>query len=406
MIYETRDYQEGGIVKGVYFFNHDTESSALIVAPTGSGKSLYIANIADRLSGDVLVLQPSKEILEQNYAKFVHYGGHAGVYSASAGRKDIARVTFATPVSVKNALSKFSHITQVIIDECHLMSDPKSGIMKDILDSLNNPKILGLTATPFRMSYVMGGSMLKFLTRTNPKMFNKLIHYTQIDELNKRGYLSKLRYFNVHKGFDRSKLKVNSTGSDFDEGSLREYYDTINFKHDIVDIVKRINAQGRRVLCFTSFVSDAEYVSRQLPNSAFVCGKTKQKDRDRIINDFRNNKLDSLINVGVALVGFDDPELPAIVGARPTRSLALYSQLVGRGSRIHPNKEDCWIVDMVQNHAAFGSVENLRVEMEGKHNNLPYIKGSKGKLTGVLLPNSDNYSPEKTEFQEKIYSLR
>jgi len=410
MAFKLRDYQEEAVQKAVYFFNHDKESSALIVAPTAAGKSLYVANICDRLLGHVLVLQPNKEILEQNYEKFTSYGGHAGIFSASAGRKDVSRVTFATAGSVKNAINKFLHVKQVIIDEAHLQTNPKQGMMKDILDKIGGgekPKVLGLTATPFRMYPVMGGSMLKFLTRTHPKMFSKLIHYVQISELKKRGYLAELKYYNVLKGFDRNQIKVNSTGSDFDEESLKEYYDTINFKHDIVDIVNRINKQGRRVLCFTSFVSDAEYVAAHLRNSAVVHGKTKKKERERIVDAFKSGKLDSVINVGVLTTGFDDPQLQAIVGARPTRSLALYYQMTGRGFRIHPDKEDCWVVDMVNNFGVFGRVEDLKVEFEGKYKNLPMITGKGGKkLTGVLLSNNENMSLEKKEYQEKLYGFR
>lgn len=395
MKFTPRPYQKEAIDKGTYFFNHTKGKSALIVAPTAAGKSIYVAGIADKLSGKVLVLQPQKEILEQNYEKFTNMGGHAGIFSASAGRKDISRVTYATPGTVSGQLERFLDVKQVIIDECHLHSSMSSGRLKDIITALPNPKVLGLTATPFRMHSVMGGSMLKMLTRTRPKMFDELIHWTQIGDLLQQGYLAKLNYYRMCKGFDRRKIKVNSTGSDFEERSLKEYYKTIHFIHEIVDVVSRINKVGRQVLCFTSFVQDAhdvsEYLNRMGYASAVVSGKTKKKDREEIIRDFKSGRINSVINVGTLTTGFDYPELDCVVIARPMRSLSLYYQITGRVMRPHPNKEDGWVVDLCGNFEVFGRVEDLRVEFEKGKQNLPYIAGSGGKkLTGVLLHADEN----------------
>jgi len=412
MKYKLRDYQQRASDKGVYFFNHDKkDKSAIIVVPSAGGKSLVIADVCNRLLGHVLVLQPSKEILEQNYEKFTSYGGHAGIFSASVGRKDISRVTFATPASVKNYLSKFSHISQVIVDECHLGSAAKGNTQfKTILKSLNDPKVLGFTATPFRLFSVMGGSMVKILSRTHPKIYNKIIDYTQIGELRKRGFLSELKYYRLVKGFDRRKIKVNSTGSDFDEESLKDYYKSIDFVHETAKIVERVNKAGRQVLCFTSFVADAEYVAEILNRKGFssvvVHGKTKKKLRGEILDDFANGKYQSVINVGTLTTGYDYPELGAVLIARPMRSLSLYMQIVCRGSRIHPDKEDCWIIDCCGNFETFGRIEDIELKMEGKYNNLPYLTGTNGKLTGVLLANNENMSQEKKEYQEKLYGFR
>jgi len=308
MKYKLRDYQQRASDKAVYFFNHDKkDKSAIIVVPSAGGKSLVIADTCNRLLGHVLVLQPSKEILEQNYEKFISYGGHAGIFSASVGRKDISRVTFATPASVKNHLSKFSHVSQVIVDECHLGGEARGKTQfKTILNALDNPKVLGFTATPFRLYPVLGGSMVKILSRTHPRIYNKIIDYTQIGELRKRGFLSELKYYRLVKGFDRRKIKVNSTGSDFDEESLKDYYKSIDFVHETAKIVERVNNAGRQVLCFTSFVADAEYVAEILNRKGFssvvVHGKTKKKLRGEILDDFASGKYQSVINVGTLCV--------------------------------------------------------------------------------------------------------
>ena len=150
MIYKLRDYQQQASDAAIRFFK-DTKSkkNAIMVLPTGSGKSLIIADIAARLNGYVLVFQPSREILEQNFKKLCSYGVmDCSVYSASLNSKDVSRITFATIGSVINHPELFTHFNYVIIDECHLVN-PKQGMYNEFL-TMRKCKILGLTATPYQ----------------------------------------------------------------------------------------------------------------------------------------------------------------------------------------------------------------------------------------------------------------
>ena len=102
-MYQLRDYQKESVNAAVRFFENGYRRNGIIVLPTGAGKSLVIANIAYRLDAPVLVFQPSKEILEQNYAKLCAYGEmNAGIFSASFNRREVRKITFATIGSVKN----------------------------------------------------------------------------------------------------------------------------------------------------------------------------------------------------------------------------------------------------------------------------------------------------------------
>jgi DNA repair protein RadD len=379
-------YQEEAISSGVDFFQKSRHKSELQVICTAGGKSVVCAIMCERLEGSVLVLQPTKEILVQNYNKFIASGGHAGIYSASVGRKDISRVTFATLGSIHKKAEYFKHFRQIIIDEAHLNSDAKGGMLVDFLSELNDPKVLGMTATPYRLYQTMQGPMLKFITRTKPKIFQKLGYYVQMETIKDMGKLADLKYYSVHKGFNRKAIKLNSTGSDFSEDSMRQYYDTINFKHDVLDIVRRVNKQGRGVLCFMPFVADAEYISSNLEHSATVHGKTPKKERERIEKAFKAGRLKSVINCNCFSVGFDYPELDAVVIAKPMRSLSVYTQMVGRAIRqpIGKPTKEAWVIDCCQNLNFFGKVEDIRVDMDSL--GLPCITGSGGRLlTGVPL---------------------
>lgn len=390
MIYKLRDYQQQASDAAIRFFK-DTKSqkNAIMVLPTGSGKSLIIADIAARLNGYVLVFQPSREILEQNFKKLCSYGVmDCSVYSASLNSKDVSRITFATIGSVINHPELFTHFNYVIIDECHLVN-PKEGMYKEFLTMLKC-KILGLTATPYRLSSSRDfGSMLKFITRTRPCVFSDVIYHVQISTLLDMGYLAKLNYYQMNPvGWNELNLKVNTTGADYTDKSVVREYERIDFYGFLVSIVRRLmnpKSGGKRkgILVFTRFLKEAQRLTQSVPGTAIVSGDTPKKEREEILEAFKSGRIPVVANVGVLTTGFDYPELDTIVMARPTMSLALWYQIVGRAIRPHPDKEAGWIVDLCGNIKRFGEVKDLRLVNGG---NGKWAVWSKGRqLTNVWL---------------------
>ena len=117
MSFSPRPYQQAAIEKSINFFSDNKDkTNAFVILPTGSGKSVVIANIAMQLDGKTIVFQPSKEILEQNVKKFASYGYRCGIYSASAGSKFIDKITFATIGSVAKKHHLFKDVKHIIID--------------------------------------------------------------------------------------------------------------------------------------------------------------------------------------------------------------------------------------------------------------------------------------------------
>lgn len=382
-MYELRDYQKRAVNKCVEYLKDKTKKEhGIAVLPTGSGKSLVISGIVNELDGKVLVLQPSKEILEQNFAKYISYGNSASIYSASVGQKEVGDVTFATIGSIINT-SHFNDFNYIIIDECHLVN-AKGGMYNDLIRRMNNVRCLGLTATPYRLSTSGMGSMLKFITRTRPRIFSNVVSVVQTKELFDAGYLSKLNYYEI-KGFEGRNVKLNSTGAEYDDTALRKYLTSIKFDDSVLGVVKRLmNVNRKGILVFTRFIQESQYIKANIGDGCeVVTGDTSKKERERILNDFKSGKIKVVCNVGVLTTGFDYPELDTVVLARPTRSLALYYQMVGRGIRPHQDKECAWIVDMVGLSSEFGKVEDLNLELSG--GKYWQIK-SKGKpLTNVFL---------------------
>lgn len=365
---QLRDYQKAASDKAVAFLlNPKIKHNGLIVIPTGGGKSWIIADIANKVNDNVLIFCPNKEILVQNYEKMVKICPFdCAVYSASVGQKQIAKITFATIGSAINHKEQFSHFKYVLVDEAHLCN-PKEGMYKEFFQSIKC-KIIGLSATPYRLSSSRDfGSMLKFITRTRPCIFSEVIYQVQISTLLDMGYLAKLDYYAMNPiGWNELNLKVNTKGADYTDKSVVKEYERIDFYGFLVSIVQRLlnpksGVKRKGILVFTRFLKEAERLTWSIPGTAIVSGETPKKERERVLEAFNAGEIPVVANVGVLTTGFDYPELDTIVMARPTMSLALWYQIVGRAIRPHPSKKAGWIVDLCGNIKRFGEVKDLRL---------------------------------------------
>lgn len=391
MKYVLRDYQRNASNAAVKLFKQEKAGNGLLILPTGAGKSLVIADIASKLDGPLLILNPQKEILEQNFAKLQSYGcWDASIYSASVGCKDINRITFATIGSVMNHMEDFAHFKNVMIDECHNVNS-KAGQYKQFIEA-EKRRVVGLTATPYRLCSYLGGSTLKFLTRTRPRIFSDVLYYCQISELLSKGYLADLHYYDC-TAIDMSRVSSNSTGADFDEKSLKEEMLRCGFSDKLTSTTMRVlkpkNGIPRKgVLVFTRFIDEAESLVKKLCSTgvkaAIVTGETPKKEREAILEEFKAGVIKVVANVGTLTTGFDYPELDTVILGRPTKSLALYYQMVGRA--IRPSKgKDGWVVDLCGNYKRFGNVADLEIGLEAP-NSTRWCITSKGKqLTNVLF---------------------
>lgn len=381
MTYTLRSYQQEAVDRSIAFLSSNGNQNGIIVLPTGAGKSLVIAGISKALGEPVLIFQPRKEILEQNREKLHAYGIPCAVYSASFNSRHIGDVTLATIGSVRNTPEIFEHFPYVMIDECHLVN-AKAGMYKTFLEALPS-KILGLTATPYRLASNSYGSILRFLTRTRPKIFHQVIYYAQIYDLLKAGYLAKMKYYDV-KAVKIKQLTINSTGADFTDRSVKQHYQEIDFADKLLNTVRRLVKAGRQhILVFTRFTAEADSLVRSLDvPAAIVTAKTPKRERARIIAQFKSGEIQVVANVGILTIGFDFPALDTIVLARPTRSLALYYQMIGRGIRPYPDK-DGWVIDLCETVQQFGHVRDLWMTAPARNRSLWHIESRGKQLTNV-----------------------
>lgn len=353
-MYQLRPYQRESVEATLRHFKTNRDP-ALLVLPTGAGKSLVIAELARIAKGRVLVLAHVKELVEQNHAKYETYGLKAGIYSAGLDRKDQhEKVTFGSIQSVARASDQLiQHFSLLIIDECHRVSIDNNTQYAKLIHKLQaiNPSIciLGLTATPYRLGL---GWIYQFnhrgLMRTRePRFFKRCI------------YDLSLRYM-IQNGFLTPPIKIDSPVASYDFSALKLKGDryTLNEVESVLKDQERITpsiiqnivemAKGRQgVMIFTSSVRHAEEILSYLPKTEaqLVVGDTPTIERDRTIQDFKDKKLKYLVNVSVLTTGFDAPHVDLIAILRPTESVALYQQIIGRGLRLSPGKEDCLVLD-------------------------------------------------------------
>jgi len=342
----------------------------IVVLPTGSGKSLIIAEIARWLNQPVLILQPSVEILRQNKEKLLMLvdKNEVGVYSASAGEKTIKTYTLATIGSIYRKPEHFRHFKLVIIDECHLVNHKKlSTMFMSFLKQIGNPKVIGLTATPYRQEtwgerlkngYYLSHTTTRLINRCMNPFWTKIAVSLNIQNLINAGYLMPLEYIN-RTIIEQEQLKANTSHTDYD---LTDFQRKIaDREHLVLDAIQYAKNNCNHVLVFCASVNQAERLAEKCLGSV-VTAKTPKKIRQKIIGDFKAGKIQTVFNVDCLTIGFDFPELDAIILCRPTQSIRVHVQMLGRGVRIAPGKKNCKVIDLVGNVKRIGKVESIQIK--------------------------------------------
>ncbi|EGR0620852.1 DEAD/DEAH box helicase [Vibrio parahaemolyticus] len=358
-MYTLRPYQADSVKAVIHYFRkHSTP--AVIVLPTGAGKSLVIAELARLAKGRVLVLAHVKELVEQNHAKYEGYGLKGAIFSAGLGRKETdQQVVFASVQSVVRNLDSFKNqFSLLVIDECHRVPDDKNSSYQKVITHLRelNPgiKVLGLTATPYRLGM---GWIYQYHTRgqvrtEESRFFRDCIFELPIRYLLDENFLTPARMMDAPVlSYDFSQLKPANTGR-YKEAEMDMVIDKA--KRATPQIVEQIIQYARErkgVMIFAATVRHAQEIHGLLPEgeTAIVIGDTPTPERDAIIQAFKNREIKYLVNVSVLTTGFDAPHVDLIAILRPTESVSLYQQIVGRGLRLWEGKNECLVLDYAGN---------------------------------------------------------
>lgn len=362
MTYKLRQYQQDAVDDAIDWLKKSIEP-VLIEAFTAAGKSLIVAEIARIVSGmtgkKVLVLQPNKELLVQNVAKFKLTGEPCSIFSASANKKSVKNnVVYGTALTIKNQLRSFCEkFCLIILDEADVSLTPTIlAIIASIKEKNQNLRILGLTSSPYKLGkgYIyridINGKPIPEDKAIDP-FFAKQIAHISGRYLLDEGYVSPIVIGSINESYDTSNLEVNGMGK-FTTDSLDRAFVGMGRKTSLIieDIVNH-SRDRKSVLIFAATQKHAEECYQSLPHglSAIVTDKTPSKERDQIVKDFTNCKIKYLINVTIFTRGTDFPRLDVIALLRATESSALLHQIIGRGVRKAEKKTDCLLLDYAGN---------------------------------------------------------
>ncbi|MCC5884398.1 MAG: DEAD/DEAH box helicase [Halomonas sp.] len=354
-----RPYQQEAVARVVAHFR-GSDDPAVVVLPTGSGKSLVIAELARLARGRVLILAHVRELVEQNHAKYLAYGLDADIFSAGLGRKESVRqVVFGSVQSVVRNLARFddNNFTLLVIDECHRVSPQEDASYRRVIESLRraNPrlKVLGLTATPYRLGqgFIYRRHHHGMVRGDDDCFFRDCVFEQPLRLMVKQGYLAEPRRVDAAVArYDFSRLAPTAGGLFREEELNRVVAGNRATPGIVAEVVERAR-ERRGVMLFAATVAHAEEILAYLPaaEAALLTGTTKSHERERVIAAFKAQELKYLVNVAVLTTGFDAPHVDLIAILRPTESVSLYQQIVGRGLRLAPGKTDCLILDYAGN---------------------------------------------------------
>lgn len=369
-----RPYQQEA-VDGIYRWFGTNTGNPLVVVPTGGGKSLIIAAFVHSVLSQwprerILIVTHVKELIAQNHAALLRCwpGAPAGIYSAGLKRREHdAPIVVAGIQSIYERAKLLGWADLVIVDEAHLIPRGGMGMYRQLLTDLSsmNPKlkVIGLTATPFRTGE---GS----LDRGDDRMFHGVAYDCKLVQLILEGYLSPVTSKATVATIDTAD--VRAVAGDFVQDQLEE----AATRGDLVPrAMEEIAARGdgrKSWLLFCCGIEHAKRCQNALQNAhgircETVFGETPAEERDRIITEFREGRLQAIANVGVLTTGFDAPNVDLIALLRPTKSPGLYVQMVGRGLRVAPGKSNCLVLDFGGNVARHGPIDtvNLREPRKG-----------------------------------------
>lgn len=361
-----RPYQRAAI-QGIYNYFQDEAGNPLIVIPTAGGKSLVMASFIEgvlRAYPDqrILIVTHVRELIEQNYRELTRLWPEApaGIYSAGLKKREIrAQILFAGIQSIHARAYDVQQCDLVLIDEAHLIPRSSNTMYRRFLGELKhiNPmlKVIGLTATPYRLD---SGR----LHEGEDSIFTDIAYEVSVRELIDDGYLSPLISKRMVTELDVTG--VGTRGGEFIAKDLEAAIDKDTITQSAVTEIFSYGKDRNSWLIFCAGVDHAYHVRDAVRARGVSCetivGDTPGAEREAIINEFKAGRIQCLTNANVLTTGFNAPGVDLIAMLRPTKSAGLYVQIVGRGCRLAPGKENCLVLDFAGNIARHGPIDAVK----------------------------------------------
>ncbi len=350
---EEREYQSKDVD---YAMGHGVDHKVIHCSPTGSGKTIIQALICQREldRGDsTAILTPRNEIFNQTFKTVSELCGYGNVSRLRAKREgeswDSSRpvhiVSWPTLIArARKSNFWFPKVQRVLVDECHLSIAPK--ILEILKHYAPKARIDGYTATPARMT---GRGLGHF--------FTEIKHVTSVRQLIKDGWLAPVEYYGGELP-DLSGIKIRK--GDYETKKLSDV--CVELVGDAVDNWLRL-ASERHTIVFTVDIAHCEALAERYQQAGVKAAALHTRmdpvERDNVVAAFKTQRIQVLVNVSIASYGFDAPSVNCIQICRPTKSIVLHLQMIGRGMRPKVDGSECMVLDHAGNVRALGMADDL-----------------------------------------------
>jgi len=379
--------------------------------PTGGGKTIIAAELVRRVvakGGTVLVVAHRKELVNQLLRKIQQAlpGEEVGLYLPGS---EVGSVRVAVgSVQTYGRRRDGRRWDLVVIDEAH---HSRASSYKVLFEDAH--RVLGLTATPVRLDGKGLGEVFDFL-----------VQGPSISELQLQGYLVPIRYLAAKSGWDLKGVKVRA--GDYAPSDLSRVARQVALEGAVVEAYLQV-AKGRRAIVYAVDIAHARDLELKFKaagvEAACITAKTPAQERDELVARFRAGEVSVLVNVELFTEGFDVPGVEVILIARPTRSLALYMQMVGRGTRVEEGKKELLVIDVTGSVVpSFGPVEDysrwsltkdrLPLERVRSSSTRRHGEGQRARVVegfGALVElfargGQDQAATDNTEYRRRFYA--
>ena len=347
------------------------DDNVLAVIPTAGGKTVVFSTMVQEWlqawpTSRICVLAHVKELLTQAEDKLKKIWPNApvGIWSAGIGRRERnCPITIAGIQSIYKRAFDFEPWDILIVDEAHLIPTNGEGMYRRFIKDarLMRPhlRVVGFTATPYRIA---GGHI------ANPRhVLNHVCYEANVRNLIKDGFICQLTSKAGESVADTSAVPIQN--GDFVQDALSS---VVNTDALVSAAVREIVAKGQNRKCWLIFcvsVDHARHVSQELAvqgiTAPVIVGETPPEERARLLEAYDKGEIRALCNVNVLTTGLDVTRIDMIAMLRPTQSTSLYIQMVGRGFRLHPGKENCLVLDLAGNIERHGPIDAVEVRTSG-----------------------------------------
>lgn len=378
---ELRDYQAEGLAAVWDYFQSGKTGNPLIAWPTGTGKSVVPAVWIKYVMGQwpsqrFLMVTHVKELIQQNHEvlKFVWPNAPVSIYSAGLKLKNAAMpIVYGGIQSMAKHPSLFGHRDIIFVDEAHLISPEDSSMYQTFLATMRiiNPrlKVIGMTATDYRMGW---GKIIDPIideeTGRDKRIFTDVAHdLTSLDNFNRlvaQGFLAPLIPLRTRQELDIEGVQIAK--GEFVASQLQLAVDKQEITHNALHELVTAGSNRKSWLIFASGIDHAENIAETLRNTfsiqcAAVHSKQKAEFNDSAIKAFKSGSLRAIANYGKLTTGFNHPQIDLIGMLRPTLSIPLWVQMLGRGTRPAPGKINTLVLDFARNTPRLGPINDPQI---------------------------------------------